>query len=60
MLAKLSGALKSAVETQEMQEQFKKLQMLLAWTPPEDYREKIRQNLKKFERVIRTANIQAN
>ena len=60
VLAKLSKSIKAAVETPDVQDRFKKLGLVLTWTTPEGYREKIRQNLKKYEQVIRTANIQAN
>ena len=60
VLAKLSRSIKAAVETPDVQDRFKKLGLVLSWTTPEAYREKIRQNLKKFEQVVRTANIQAN
>lgn len=35
-------------------------QALSLWNTPEAYTEKIRRNLRKFEQVVRTANIQAN
>lgn len=60
VLAKLSRAIKTATETQEMQDRFKKMSMILTWTTPDAYRERIRQNLKKWQQAINAANIQAN
>lgn len=60
VLAKLSRTMKAAVESQDMQDRYKKFGLVLTWTTPEAYRNKIRQNLGKYEQVIRTANIQAN
>lgn len=60
VLAKLSRAIKVATETQEMQERFRKMSMILTWTTPEAYRERISQNLKKWQQAIRVSNIQAN
>lgn len=60
VLAKISKAMKAAIETPEMQDRYKKLGLILVWTTPEAYRERIRRNMKKYEQVIRTANIQAN
>ncbi len=60
LLAKLSRALKTASETPEMQDRFRKLALLLTWTTPDAYRERIRQNLKKYGEILRTSNITAN
>ena len=60
VLAKLSKAMKAATETPKMQQPYKNLGLILVWTTPEAYKDKIRQNLRKFERVIRAANIQSN
>ncbi len=60
VLVRLSQAIKAATETQDLQDKYKKLGYILLWTTPEAYAEKIRQNLKKYEQVIRSAKIQAN
>ncbi len=59
-LAKLSRAMKVAIDAPSLRDQYKNLGVVFAWSTPESYREKIRQNLKKYEQVIRSANIQAN
>ncbi len=58
VLAKLSAAIKTALDTPDLHDKFRKIGLLVTWTTPEGYTDKIRHNLKKYERVIRAANIQ--
>lgn len=59
--AKLSRALKLAIEAPSMQEHARKWGFAPpVWITPESYREKIRLNLKRYEQAVRIANIQAN
>jgi tripartite-type tricarboxylate transporter receptor subunit TctC len=58
VVKKLSSALKAALESPEIRETLSAGGTRpLRWTPPEEYAEIIRDNLKKFERAIRLANV---
>lgn len=57
VLAKLSRAVKQAVESPDVLEAFKKTSTVLRYTTPEEYSENIRRNLKKYERAVKIAKI---
>jgi tripartite-type tricarboxylate transporter receptor subunit TctC len=57
ILAQLSKAIKQAVESPDLLEQFKKTSTIIHYTTPEEYSENIRRNLKKYERAVKIAKI---
>lgn len=57
VLAKLSGALKAAAHSPEVQERFKFLGFVNAFTTPEGYAENIRRELDKYARAVKVSNI---
>jgi tripartite-type tricarboxylate transporter receptor subunit TctC len=56
----LSKAIKTALDSAEIQSKFKEMGLMVTWTTPEAYADKIRQNMNKYERAVRVANIQPN
>jgi tripartite-type tricarboxylate transporter receptor subunit TctC len=57
VVSKLSRAIKTILDSPEIQNKFKDLGLILTWTTPDGYADKIRYNLKKYERAVRLANI---
>ncbi len=60
ILARLSRAIKQAVETPDLLEAFKKTSTLIKFTTPEEYAENIRRNLRRYERAVKIAKIPMN
>jgi Uncharacterized protein conserved in bacteria len=59
VVQKLSSALKTALESPDVRETLSAGGTRpIRWTPPEEYKETIRNNLKKYERAVRLANVQ--
>ncbi len=58
VLAKLSGAIKAAVSSPDVQDRFKSYGFVTTLTTPEGYTENIRQELEKYARAVKIANIQ--
>lgn len=56
-VAKLSGALKSAMATPEVQRTLTKLILAVTWTSPNEYADKMGANMRKFGSVIKAAKI---
>lgn len=57
---KLSRAIKATLDKKEVRERYEKIALLITWSSPEGYAENIQHNLRKFEKVIKAANIQPN
>jgi tripartite-type tricarboxylate transporter receptor subunit TctC len=60
VVAAVSKAIKAALDSVEIQSTFKQMALMVTWTTPEAYADKIRQNMKKYERAVRVANIDPN
>jgi tripartite-type tricarboxylate transporter receptor subunit TctC len=59
VLAKLSNAIKQAVESPEFMEKIRETPgTAITWTTPEGYAKNLRENLKKYERAVKLANLQ--
>lgn len=60
ILAKLSSALKQALEDPDLQEKLKAADIVGSWLSPQAYADNMRQNLGKYERALKIANLPAN
>jgi tripartite-type tricarboxylate transporter receptor subunit TctC len=59
VLTRLSAAIKQAVESPEFMEKIRETPgTAITWTTPQGYAENLRQNLKKYERAVKLANLQ--
>jgi tripartite-type tricarboxylate transporter receptor subunit TctC len=59
VLAKLSKALKQALESPEFIEKFNRTPgTTITWSSPEGYSENLRRNVKKYERAAKITNLQ--
>ncbi|MES2976918.1 MAG: tripartite tricarboxylate transporter substrate binding protein [Pseudomonadota bacterium] len=57
IVARLSSAIKQAVESADVKDAFRKSSTLIKFTTPEEYAENIRRNLRKYERAVKIAKI---
>ena len=57
IVAKLSGALKTALEGPDIKEKLRTVGVVPTWLSPKDYAENIRENLKKYKRAVEIAHI---
>ncbi|MBC7436879.1 MAG: tripartite tricarboxylate transporter substrate binding protein [Bdellovibrionales bacterium] len=57
ILARLSRAIKQAVESPDVLEAFRKSSTIIKFTTPEEYTENIRCNLRKYDRAVKIAKI---
>ena len=57
VMAKLSRAVKQAMESPDLVESFRQTGTIRIYTTPEEYAENIRRNLKKYERAVKIAKI---
>jgi len=57
IVAKLSAALKTALEDPETQEKLKTVGLIPSWLSPQAYAENLRQNLKKYKRAVDVAHV---
>lgn len=58
VLAKLSDAIKTAIHSPDFLEKLKTMSFTMTWGAPEEYAENIHQNLAKYARAVKLANIQ--
>lgn len=59
VMAKLSKAVKQALESPDFIEKFKNTPgSTIKWTSPEEYTENLRRNLRKYERAVKLAKLQ--
>ncbi len=56
VVTKLSNAIKAVLQKPELLKKLK-FRSQMTWTTPEEYREIIRQNLRKYERAVKLANV---
>lgn len=60
VVAKLSRAMKQAAESPDFIDKFKGQATVVKWNSPDDYRELLRDNQKKFDRAVKLLNLQPN
>jgi len=60
IVAKLSGAIKNALNDPEIKEKLNSLGLIPTWLSAQDYGENIRQNLKKYRHGVEVAHITPN
>jgi len=60
IVAKLSGAIRIALQGTEISEQFTKLGLIPIWLSSQDYADNIRDSLKKFKRGIELSQVPRN
>ena len=60
VVAKLSRAMKQTAENQDFIDKFKGQATVVKWTSPDEYREHLRENQKKFDRAVKLVNLQPN
>ncbi|MBI5908597.1 MAG: tripartite tricarboxylate transporter substrate binding protein [Betaproteobacteria bacterium] len=60
IVAKLSRAMKQAAETPDFIDKFKAQASVIKWTSPDEYRDFLRENQKKYDRAAKLANLQPN
>ena len=60
VVAKLSRAMKQVAESPDFIEKFKGQATAIKWNSPDDYREHLRDNQKKFDRAVKLVNLQPN
>jgi len=60
IVAKLSGAIKTALEEPETKEKLRTIGVFPSWLSPQDYAENLHQNLTKYKRAVEIAAITPN
>lgn len=60
VVAKLSRAMKQAAESPDFIDKFKGQATVVKWNSPDDYRELLRDNQKKFDRAVKLLNLLPN
>jgi len=60
VVAKLARAIKQAAESPDFIDKFKGSATVVKWNSPDDYREHLRENQKKFDRAVKLINLQPN
>ena len=58
VVAKLSSAIKAAIHSPDFLDQLKTMGFAMTWGSPEAYADNIRQELAKYARAVKLANIQ--
>ena len=60
VIARLSRAIKQTAESQDFLDKFKGQATIVKWTSPDEYRDFLRENQKKFDRAVKLVDLQPN